>query len=68
MQTCDILGAVAPYAALIITHLSVVSSRKRSIMIGEDVKNRIVVHKRTTPKRGACIIWNLVWLETILLG
>lgn len=35
---CGILGAVAPYAALIITHLSVVSSRQRSIMIGEDVR------------------------------
>ena len=31
MQTCDILGAVAPYAARNnITHLSVVSSRQRS--------------------------------------
>ena len=30
MQTCDILGAVAPYAARIITHLFVVSSRQRS--------------------------------------
>ena len=30
LQTCDILGADAPYAALIITHLSVVSSRQRS--------------------------------------
>lgn len=30
LQTCDILGAIAPYAALIITHLSVVSSRQRS--------------------------------------
>ena len=27
---CDILGAVAPYAALIITHIFVVSSRQRS--------------------------------------
>ena len=34
---CDILGAVAPYAARIISHLSVVGSRQRSIMIGEDV-------------------------------
>ena len=34
---CDILGAVAPYAARIITHLSVVGSWQRSIMIGEDV-------------------------------
>ena len=31
MQTCDILGAIAPYAARNnITHLSVVSSRQRS--------------------------------------
>ena len=30
LQTCDILGAIAPYAALIITHLSVVSSRQQS--------------------------------------
>ena len=30
MQICDILGAVAPYAARIITHLFVVSSRQRS--------------------------------------
>ena len=38
MQICDILGVDAPYAARIIIHLSVVSSRQRSIMIGEDVK------------------------------
>ena len=30
MQICDILGADAPYAVRIITHLSVVSSRQRS--------------------------------------
>ena len=31
LQTCDIMGAVAPYAARNnITHLSVVSSRQRS--------------------------------------
>ena len=47
------LGAVAPYAALIITHLSVVSSRQRSIMIGEDVKNKFVAH---------CFILNLAEL------
>lgn len=29
LQICDILGAVAPYVALIITHLFVVSSRQR---------------------------------------
>ncbi len=34
----DILGAVAPYVAQIFTHLYAVSSRQRSIMIGEDVK------------------------------
>lgn len=43
MQTCDILGAVAPYAARNnITHLSVVSSRQRFIMIGEDVRKNLV--------------------------
>ena len=42
MQTCDILGAVAPYAARNnITYLSVVSSRQRSIMIGEDVRKTV---------------------------
>ena len=30
LQTCDILGAVAPYAARTITHLFMVSSRQRS--------------------------------------
>ena len=37
----DMLGAVAPCAALIITHLFVVSSRQRFIMIGEDVKYKV---------------------------
>ena len=35
------MRAVAPYAALIITHLFVVSSRQRSIMIGEDVRKKV---------------------------
>ena len=35
------MGVVAPYAARNnITHLSVVSSRQRSIMIGEDVRRK----------------------------
>ena len=41
----DMLGAVAPCAALIITHLFVVSSRQRSIMIGEDVKECYKVYQ-----------------------
>ena len=36
MQTCDIIEAVAPYAALIITHLSVVSIRQQSKNQGFD--------------------------------
>ena len=39
LDTYDIMGAVAPYAARNnIIHLSVASSRQRSIMIGEDVR------------------------------
>lgn len=52
----DMLGAVAPCAALIITHLFVVSSRQRSIMIGEDVKNKFVAY---------CFIWNLAELHEV---
>ena len=40
LQTCDILGVDAPYAALIITHLSVVSSRQRSMNQGFDDRQR----------------------------
>ena len=40
------MGAEAPYAALIITHLSVVSSRQRSIMISEDVMKRKTKNQR----------------------
>lgn len=50
------MGAVAPYAALIITHLSVVSSRQQSIMIGEDVMNKLVAY---------CFIWNLAELHEV---
>ena len=42
--------------ALIITHLFVVSSRQRSIMIGEDVKNKFVAY---------CFIWNLAELHKV---
>ena len=44
LKICDKLGKVVPYATLIITHLSVVSSRQRSIMIGEDEKNKFVAY------------------------
>ena len=40
LQTCDILGAVAPYAVRIITHLFVVSSRQRSTNQGFDDRRR----------------------------
>ena len=51
MQICDILGAEAPCAALIITHLFVVSSRQRSTNQGFDDRRRcekIVVEDNST--------------------
>ena len=41
MQTCDIMGAVAPYAARNFAHLSAVSSRQHSGSCGEDAIIRI---------------------------
>lgn len=38
LQTCDILGAVAPYAARIISHTSPWWAAGNGLMIGEDVK------------------------------
>ena len=45
-----------PTLLVIITHLFVVSSRQRSIMIGEDVKNKFVAY---------CFIWNLAELHEV---
>lgn len=56
LKICDKLGMVVPYTAQIITHLSVVSSRLGSIMIGEDVKNKFVAY---------CFIWNLAELHDV---
>lgn len=45
-----------PTLLVIITHLFVASSRQRSIMIGEDVKNKFVAY---------CFIWNLAELHEV---
>ena len=51
-----LIGEVSEYELHHRAHLSVVSSRQRSIMIGEDVKNKFVAY---------CFIWNLAELHEV---
>ena len=51
MQICDILGAVTPYAARIISHTSPWWAAGNNLMVGEDVRKVTIHFEKLMEKR-----------------